>query len=120
MSMSSVTASSRYRTLGWWALKIVLAALFVAAAGAKLAGAQQMIDEFNQIGAGTWFRYFTAVTEIIAGVLLLISGDHCLCRRLPDARLRRRFDRASICFARRCHSRDHLGGNSRAHRLERP
>ena len=74
MSMSSVTASSRYRTIGWWALKIVLAALFVAAAGAKLAGVQQMVDEFNQIGLGQWFRYFTGLTEIIAGVLLLVPA----------------------------------------------
>ena len=38
MSISAVAASSRYKTIGFWALKIVLAALFVAAAGAKLAG----------------------------------------------------------------------------------
>ena len=51
-----------------WALKIVVAALFIAAAGAKLAGVQQMVDEFNQIGLGQWFRYFTGVTEMMTGI----------------------------------------------------
>lgn len=74
MSMVSVAANSRYKTIGFWALKIVLAALFVAAAGAKLAGVQQMVDEFNQIGLGQWFRYFTGATEAIAGVLLLVPA----------------------------------------------
>jgi len=31
-----------------------------------------MVDEFNQIGLGQWFRYFVGVTEGIAGILLLI------------------------------------------------
>ena len=74
MSMSSVIANSRYRTIGLWALKIILAALFVAAAGAKLVSVQQMVDEFNQIGLGQWFRYFTGITEGIAGILLLVPA----------------------------------------------
>ncbi len=74
MSMSSVAAKPRYKTIAFWALKIVLAALFVAAAGAKLAGVQQMVDEFNQIGLGQWFRYFTGATEALAGVLLLVPS----------------------------------------------
>ncbi len=74
MSMNSVAANPRYRTIGFWALKIVLAALFVAAAGAKLAGVQQMVDEFNQIGLGQWLRYFTGATEALASVLLLVPA----------------------------------------------
>jgi putative oxidoreductase len=50
----------RYKTIGWWALKIIVAALFIAAASAKLAGVQQMVDEFNQIGLGQWFRFSPA------------------------------------------------------------
>ena len=74
MSVTLVGAPVRYKTIGWWALKIVVAGLFIAAAGAKLAGVQQMVDEFNQIGLGQWFRYFTGVTEIIAGILLLVPA----------------------------------------------
>lgn len=72
MSVTSVGASARYKTIGWWALKIIVAALFIAAAGAKLAGVQQMV--FNQIGLGQWFRYFTGVTEMMAGILLLVPA----------------------------------------------
>ena len=64
----------RYKTIGWWALKIIVAALFIAAASAKLAGVQQMVDEFNQIGLGQWFRFFTGVTEMMAGILLLVPA----------------------------------------------
>ena len=120
MSVTLVGAPVRYKTIGWWALKIVVAGLFIAAAGAKLAGVQQMVDEFNQIGLGQWFRYFTGVTEIMAGDSSAGSGDHCLCRRLPDARLRRRLDSASFCSARRRHSRDRPGSDPRPDRLERP
>jgi uncharacterized membrane protein YphA (DoxX/SURF4 family) len=74
MSVTSVGASARYKTIGWWALKIIVAALFIAAAGAKLAGVQQMVDEFNQIGLGQWFRYCTGVTEMMAGILLLVPA----------------------------------------------
>ena len=65
-------AASRYKTVGFWVLKIALAAVFIGAAGLKLAGAQQMVDDFNRIGLGQWFRYFTGVTEGIAGILLLV------------------------------------------------
>ncbi len=74
MSVTLVGAPARYKTIGWWALKIVVAALFIAAAAAKLAGVQQMIDEFSQIGLGQWFRHFTGVTEIMAGILLLVPA----------------------------------------------
>ncbi len=54
-----------------WALKIVIAALFLIAGIAKLAGAPQLVAEFAQIGFGQWFRYLTALIEI-AGALLLL------------------------------------------------
>ncbi|MGO9701300.1 MAG: DoxX family protein [Xanthobacteraceae bacterium] len=74
MSVTSVGTPARYKTVGWWTLKIVVAALFIAAAAAKLAGAQRMVDEFSQIGLGQWFRYFTGVTEMMAGILLLVPA----------------------------------------------
>jgi uncharacterized membrane protein YphA (DoxX/SURF4 family) len=48
--------------------------LFIVAALAKLAGVPRMVTEFNQVGLGQWFRYFTAVVEISGGVLLLWPG----------------------------------------------
>ncbi len=38
-------------------IKVVVAAAFLAAAGAKLAGVPMLEAEFNQIGLGRAFRY---------------------------------------------------------------
>ena len=73
MSTTSV-ATPGYKTIGFWILKVALAAIFIAPAGLKLAGAQQMVDDFNRIGLGQWFRYFTGATEGIAGILLLVPA----------------------------------------------
>jgi len=54
-----------------WILSGVLAAAFLAAGGAKLAGAPPMVAIFDQIGIGQWFRFVTATVEIIGAVLLL-------------------------------------------------
>jgi uncharacterized membrane protein YphA (DoxX/SURF4 family) len=74
----SVTAVSKPRknisTVAVLILKIILAALFIAAAGAKLAGMPMMVAEFNQVGLGQWFRYVTALIEIAGAVLLLWPG----------------------------------------------
>jgi putative oxidoreductase len=74
MSTTSAGATARYKTIGFWVVKIVLAAVFIGAAGLKLTSAQQMVDAFNQIGLGQWLRYFTGLTEGIAGILLLVPA----------------------------------------------
>jgi len=33
-----------------------------------------MVAEFNRVGLGQWFRYFTAFVEIAGGILLLWPG----------------------------------------------
>jgi uncharacterized membrane protein YphA (DoxX/SURF4 family) len=48
-----------------------LAAVFLAAAAAKLTGYPMMVSEFNTIGLGQWFRIFTGVVEV-AGALMLL------------------------------------------------
>lgn len=58
-------------TVGVWALKACVAAVFLLAAGAKLAGESRMATEFAAIGLGQGFRLFTGVVEI-AGALLLL------------------------------------------------
>jgi uncharacterized membrane protein YphA (DoxX/SURF4 family) len=68
------TNSTSLKTIGFWALRIVLAVLFLAAAGAKIAGAPMMVAEFGKVGLGQWFRYFTACMEIAGAVLLLWPG----------------------------------------------
>lgn len=60
--------------LGAWALQIVVAAAFLAAGGAKLAGVPVMIQIFDQIGVGQWFRILTGVVEIVGAVALIYPG----------------------------------------------
>lgn len=75
--MNSST-TSRLRTIGLWTAKILLAAFFLQAAVGKLAGAERHILLFDQIGLGQWFRYVTAVAEIVAAVLLLVPSTSAL------------------------------------------
>lgn len=72
MSMSSAAPESRTRAIILWVLKIVFVLLFLGAGGAKLFGVPQMVAEFNQIGLGDGFRYFTGITEIGGAILLLV------------------------------------------------
>ncbi|MEM9434664.1 MAG: DoxX family protein [Pseudomonadota bacterium] len=56
------------------ALRALLTLVFVGAGGAKLFGVTMMVETFDVIGWGQWFRYVTAVVEIGSAVLLWIPG----------------------------------------------
>ncbi|QUD90344.1 DoxX family protein [Phenylobacterium montanum] len=60
----------RLSAAGAWALRFMLAAVFLLAAAAKLAGHPKMVAEFGVIGLGQGFRIFTGLVEV-AGALLL-------------------------------------------------
>jgi putative oxidoreductase len=74
----SVTSSDGMRgsprLLGAWALQGVMAATFFAAGAAKLAGVPFMIEIFDQIGVGQWFRIVTGVVEIGGAFALVYPG----------------------------------------------
>jgi len=53
-------------------LSVVLSLAFLAAAGAKLAGVPMMVANFDKIGFGQWFRYVTAILEIVGAVALWV------------------------------------------------
>lgn len=55
-----------------WTLRIVLALAFAAAGAAKLAGAPPMIELFDKLGLGQWFRYVTALVEIAGAALIIV------------------------------------------------
>jgi uncharacterized membrane protein YphA (DoxX/SURF4 family) len=55
-------------------LQGILAAAFLAAGSAKLAGVPYMVDLFEHIGLGQWFRVATGVVEIIGAVALVFPG----------------------------------------------
>ena len=57
-----------------WVTQAVLAAMFIFAGGSKLLGAPAMVDLFNAIGFGQWFRYLTGAIETSAAVMLLIPS----------------------------------------------
>ena len=62
---------ARLKTIGFWVLKLVLAALFLITGGAKLAGLPAMVEVFERVGFGQWFRYLTGILEVGGAALLL-------------------------------------------------
>ncbi|WP_256829380.1 DoxX family protein [Pseudomonas sp. Pse1] len=55
------------------ALRLVAAAAFLAAGGAKLMGASMMVEVFEHIGVGQWFRIVTGLVEVSAAIALLVT-----------------------------------------------
>jgi len=77
MSMSSSAASpapSRAIKITSWILRIVAAAAFLAAGSAKLAGVPMMVEIFDHIGIGQWFRLVAGLVEIVGGIGLLVPA----------------------------------------------
>jgi uncharacterized membrane protein YphA (DoxX/SURF4 family) len=57
-----------------WVLRCLAAAIFLSAGVMKLIGATMLVAEFDLVGLGQWFRYFTGAVEIAGGVLVLIPA----------------------------------------------
>ena len=72
--MTSSTFSSPTQRRIVWGLRILLALAFGAAGAAKLAGVPQMVQVFDAIGFGQWFRYLTGAVEVVGAVLLLVPA----------------------------------------------
>jgi len=70
-SSSSITPTRR-RVV--WGVRLLLALAFGAAGVAKLAGVPQMVQVFDAIGFGQWFRIVTGVVELAGAVLLLVPA----------------------------------------------
>lgn len=71
MPPASTHRATKAKAIGFWALKIVLGLMFAGGAIFKLSGAEAAVAEFDLVGLGQWFRYFTAASEI-AGAALLV------------------------------------------------
>jgi putative oxidoreductase len=74
MSTTSIQLSRPTRRIGAWTLQGILAAAFLAAGSAKLAGVPYMVDLFEQIGLGQWFRLATGLVEVTGAVALVFPG----------------------------------------------
>jgi putative oxidoreductase len=72
--VASLSHPGKARIITAWVIQGTLAAAFVAAGTAKLAGVPMMIQVFDAIGLGQWFRIVTALVEIIGAIALLTPG----------------------------------------------
>jgi putative oxidoreductase len=72
--IQSVPATrGRVLNITLWVVQILLAALFAFAGINKLFGLQQeMVENFEKMGAGLWFRYFVGALELAGAIGLLI------------------------------------------------
>ena len=55
-------------------IKALLTLAFAAAGLAKLAGAEMMVQTFDAVGVGQWFRYVTGIIEVGSAILLWVPG----------------------------------------------
>jgi len=70
----TIQGPSKGRIIGAWVVQGLLAAVFLAVGGAKLAGVPMMVQIFDQIGFGQGFRIVTGVVEVLGAVALLVPG----------------------------------------------
>jgi len=63
---------SKGKTIALWSLQILVAAAFLMAGFAKLSGQPMMVQMFEKIGIGQWFRYVTGTIELVSAILLLV------------------------------------------------
>lgn len=74
MSSATIQATSRWKSISVWGVKTLLALAFLAAGSAKLYGVPMMVESFEHIGFGQWFRYLTGALEIIGAITILIPS----------------------------------------------
>ena len=74
LALNRNATKRRAFAVGLWTLQIVSAALFLFAGALKLTGAPMMVQMFDTIGLGQWFRYVTGSLEVISAVLLLVPS----------------------------------------------
>jgi putative oxidoreductase len=73
ITTNALPATSRKgRLITLWTLSGLVALAFIGAGGAKLAGVPVMVEMFDKVGLGRWFRYFTGLLEVVGAIGLLI------------------------------------------------
>ncbi|MBR1195092.1 DoxX family protein [Bradyrhizobium sp. AUGA SZCCT0240] len=71
MSLAAASAPPRWKSAGLWIVRGLLALAFAGAGGAKLYGVPMLVESFQHIGLGQWFRYLTGVLEVLGAFLIL-------------------------------------------------
>lgn len=82
LDQTALPTAPRWRGYALWGLKGLLAAIFLAAGGAKLVGAPMMVENFEHIGFGQWFRYLTGTLEVLGAVTVLLPATAGLAASL--------------------------------------
>jgi uncharacterized membrane protein YphA (DoxX/SURF4 family) len=73
-SASERRTRGRAATIALWLLQAGAAGLFLFAGTSKLLGVAVMVQMFEAIGLGPWFRYFTGAIEVVSALLLLVPS----------------------------------------------
>src|ERR1700685_692513 len=72
MSNELTATSGKGRLIILWTLSVLTALTFLAAGIPKLIGAPAMVEIFDKVGFGQWFRYFAGILEVSSAICLLI------------------------------------------------
>jgi len=72
IALHQAPVSGKGRLITVWTLSGLTALAFLAAGGAKLAGAPAMVAVFEAVGIGQWFRYLTGALEVVGAIGLLL------------------------------------------------
>jgi putative oxidoreductase len=73
-SVSEAHTRGRAATVALWVLQIGAALMFLFAGTSKLLGVAVMVQLFEAVGIGQWFRYLTGTVEVISALLLLVPS----------------------------------------------
>jgi uncharacterized membrane protein YphA (DoxX/SURF4 family) len=65
---------SRAFSVALWIVTAATAGMFLMAGFPKLAGAPEMVQTFEALGLGQWFRYLTGTIEVVSAIALLIPS----------------------------------------------
>jgi putative oxidoreductase len=59
-----------------WIMRVALASIFIVVGFVKIPGSihPMWVRLFERIGFGQWFRYFTALVEIVGGMLMIVPS----------------------------------------------
>ncbi len=63
---------ARVENIGLWILQLLVAGVFLMAGSAKLLGNPLMVEVFDNLGLGQWFRYLTGAIEFFSAGLLFV------------------------------------------------
>lgn len=69
-----MSKTARLLNAAAWTLQLALAAVFVFAGASKLLAKHEMVQMFEQVGFGQWFRFLTGFLELIGGLAIVIPN----------------------------------------------